>query len=260
MKNNIYKIFALMITFGVLFISCDGLTTPDVDDESIQDNALGERAVGDVFGMVNTGTGSGKATGDCGDFDYNPLTKLLTITFDGSTCNDGVVRSGVISAQFAGTWMLPSSTVEITFQNYKRDGKTLSGTINVNYVSGGAQPVFTLTATNMKLEFSDGKQLIWESSNTYTWIEGAATLLDRSDDSYSISGTTTGTARNGKEFSRVATDLVTSPTCKWFVSGNLLLTITDGDKEDVYNMTFSTPCGTVTIVYNGLSFTRNFES
>lgn len=262
MKTKLLKIFTLMIAFGVLFTSCDtDLSTPDVDDESLQDGALGERAVGDVFGMVNTGPGSGKAAGDCGIFTFDIGSRILTITFpnEGCTGNDGVIRSGVINAAFSGTWLEPGSSVEITFVNYKRDGKTLSGTITVVYTSGGEQPVFTLTAINMSLTFPDSKQITWESSNTFTWLVGATTP-DKMDDVYSISGATEGTARNGKEFKRVATELVTSATCRWFTSGNLVLTIYDGDNEDIYNMTFSEPCGTVTIIYNGITITRNFES
>ncbi len=261
MKNYTIRLFALMLTFGVFITSCDiDLTAPEIDSETTEDNALSERAVSDIFGMVNTGISTDKSGVSCGDYDFNFMTNTLTITFPAEGCEgaDGVTRSGEIHAQFAGTWQMASSSVEITFVNYKRDGKTISGTINVQYASGGDQPAFLMTATNMSLTFTDGKSTTWESSNTYTWIEGVTTLFDHSDDVYSVTGTTTGTARNGNEFSRVATDLVSSPTCKWFTSGNIILTITNDDKTSVYNMTFKEPCGTVTILHKGISVTRTF--
>ncbi len=260
MKNYMFRIFAILLTFGVFVTSCDvNLTDPEVDSETTEDNALGERAVGDVFGMVNTGTGKAAALA-CGDFNYDLANKTLVITFPTEGClgDDGVTRAGVIMAQYTGFWGEAGSSVQITFVNYTRDGVALSGTIVVDYVSVGTTPVFNLTATNMSLTFTDGTTT-WESSNTYTWVEGATTPLVKTDDAYSITGTTSGTARNGKEFRRVATNLVTAPDCKWFTSGNLVLTITDGDKTDVYDMTFKTPCGTVTIVYNGISITRTFQ-
>ena len=174
------------------------------------------------------------------------------------TGKDGVTRSGVIHAQFTGTWRQTNSSVKITFVNYKRDGNTLSGTINVAYTTGGNIPEFTMLATDMSLTFASGEKTTWESSNTYKWLEGINTPLDKSDDAYSITGATTGTARNGNEFSRISTGLVTSPDCKWFTEGTLKLTIT-GDKTDIYNLTFSEPCGTVSILYNGITIKRNFE-
>ena len=262
MKTNLLKIFALLFTFGLLLTSCDvDLSTPEVDDETVQDNALGERAVGDVFGMVNTNATSGKSSATCGDFSFNGVDNTLTITFPAGGCTgeDGVTRSGIIRAQYTGAWLQIGSSVEITFDGYKRDGKELNGTIIVTFTSGGAQPVFGMTASNMSLTFSDGAQVTWGSSNSYTWTAGALTPFDNSDDSYTISGVTEGVARNGNEYRRVSTNLVTAPDCKWFTSGEILLTVTNGDKDDVYKMTFTEPCGTVTIVYNGISFTKTFD-
>lgn len=262
MKTNLFKIFALLFSLGLFLTACEtDLSSPNVDDETVQDNALGERAVGDVFGMVNTGATSGKSSATCGDFNFNPIDNTLTITFpaDGCTGRDGVTRSGIIRAQYTGIWMDVGSSVVITFDGYKRDGKELNGTITVNFTTGGTEPVFTMTASNMSLTFSDGAEVTWGSSNTYTWLAGVTTLLDRSDDSYSITGVTEGVARNGNEYRRVSTDLVTSPDCKWFTSGNILLTVTKDGKDDIYNMTFKEPCGTVTIVYNGITFTRTFD-
>jgi len=262
MKTNLLKIFVFLFTFGLLLTSCDvDLSNPEVDDETVLDNALGERAVGDVFGMVNAGATSVKANGSCGDFSFNGIDNTLTITFPADGCEgaDGVTRSGVIHAQYIGTWLQVGSSVEITFNNYKQDGKELSGTITVLFTSGGTQPVFNMTASNMSLTYSDGGQITWGSSNTYTWTAGVLTPFDRSDDSYTISGVTEGVARNGNEYRRVATELVKSPTCKWFTAGNILLTVTEGTKSSIYDITFKEPCGTVTIVFNGISFTRTFD-
>ena len=268
MKTNLLKIFALLFTFGLFLTSCDpDLTTPEVDDETLQDNALGERAVGDVFGMVNTGSANGKLTGSCPDYAWYPDGDSLIITFPegGCTSNDGVTRSGVIKAYYTlvggSSWhdAEVGSYVDIVFDNYKDDGGVLNGNIKIAYTSaGGGQPEFTMTATNMS-RTSGGKSITWGSSNTYKWLEGSGTPLDRTDDVYLISGVTEGVARNGKNFTRVATKLKTSPDCKWFVSGTIVLTITDGDKDDIYTVKFTEGnCGEVTIVHKGLSITKVF--
>jgi hypothetical protein len=262
MKTILLKIFAFLFTFGLLLTSCDvDLSSPKVDDETVLDNTLGERVVGDVFGMVNAGATSVKANESCGDFSFNGVDNTLTITFPDGGCEgaDGITRSGVIHAQYNGTWLQVGSSVEISFDNYKQNEKELSGTITVLFSSGGTQPVFNMTASNMSLTYSDGGQITWESSNTYTWTAGVLTLFDRSDDFYTISGVTEGVARNGNEYTRVVTDLVKSPGCKWFTSGNILLTITEDTTNSIYDITFIEPCGTVTIRYNGISFTRIFD-
>jgi len=254
MKKKLLKVFALMFFLGLFVTSCEIDLSPEIDEETAQDNAIGERAVGDVFGAVNSGTSNdGKKTGGCPDITY--VANNMTIDF-GESCVgvDGVTRSGKIKAEFNGTWAV-GAIVTITFENYIKDGEELTGTIEASFSKLTPFPEFTVTATNMELTFADGQTLTWESSNTMTWKAGMLTWGNKDDDVWELSGTTTGTARNGKEFSREATDLLTSPTCKWFVGGTLELTI---GTTDTYLLTFSETCGEVEIKYNGITVTRNF--
>ncbi|MBN1251553.1 MAG: hypothetical protein JXR51_07515 [Bacteroidales bacterium] len=257
MKTNLLKLFMMLFAIGLFVTSCENvdLTEPEVDEETMQDNALSERAVGDVFGYANSGT-DGKKLEGCPNITWDMTTpNLMKIDF-GTGCTDGgSLRSGVIWAQFSSDSWLPSASTLITFDGYTVDGNTLDGTVSVSYTGTLLNPEFTVIASNMVLTFEDTKTMTWTSSNTFTMEEGFITISDRSDDVWIISGTSSGTARNGKSFTRTASGLTTSTDCKWFVAGTTSLTI----GEDVYEMTYSEPCGTVEIIFNGITFTKDLN-
>lgn len=262
MKKNILKISVFFWVLIIVFSSCESdEVSVNPDNESIQESAMTESAVNDVVGLVNSGTSlkSMSATA-CGDFVFDQTTNSLTISFPQSGCTgeDGVSRSGVIHAQFTGTWQEVGSTVVVTFDGYKRDGIELSGTLTMSFTATGTLPAFTVTSANMSLSFEDGSTITWTGSTTYTY-SGLNTPLDLADDYFEIDGATSGTTKEGKSFAQVATGLQTSTSCKWFVSGNLKITITDGDKTGVYDLTFKEPCGTVDGTYNGIPFTLNLD-
>ena len=248
MKTNLLKLFMMLFALSLFVTSCEDidLTEPEIDEESVQDNALSERAVGDVFGYVNEAQSGKKLTGDCYTKTWEDNT--LVLDFDGgSGCSDGLVRSGKVRATFPTgfSWLLGSPVV-ITFENYTVDGNALTGTVTVT-MSGVSE--FTIAATSMVLTFTDSRTITWDSVNT----------IELSDGAIIINGTTTGTLRNGKAFTRVATDLTTSPSCKWFVEGTLALTIGSGDDAETYSITYSSDCGKVSINYNGITFTKDLN-
>jgi hypothetical protein len=262
MKKNILRITAFLLILIIVFPSCESdEASVNPDNKSIQESTMTESAVNDVVALVNSGASlkSMDAT-TCGDFVFDQASNSLTISFpqNGCTGEDGVTRSGVIHAQFTGTWQEVGSTVVVTFDGYKRDGIELSGTITMNFTAGGALPAFTVTSANMSLTFEDGSTITWTGSTSYTY-NGLNTPLDLSDDYFEISGATGGTTKEGKSFAQVATNLQTSASCKWFVSGNLKITVADSSKTDVYDLTFKEPCGTVDVTYNGIPFTINLD-
>jgi len=259
MKKSLYKIFAIVFAMGIFIVSCDNvsLDPPQIDDEITQDNMAASKTVGDVFGAVNDGTSTGKSAASCATIVYEPVAGTtqysMTITYPETGCfENGVYKTGIVHVSFSGRWAV-GVTATITFENYTVDGVAVEGTITATYDGLQPYPTFTVAATGMKMTFEGGESITWASNNTYTMLAGFATLGDKSDDSWKISGSSEGTARSGKTFSRTETNLLTSPDCKWFVGGTIELTISG---DDTYTMTFGETCGSVTFEYKGITVTK----
>ncbi len=260
--KNIFKILALLFTMGLFVVSCENVNTeePQVDEEISQDNALATSIVSDVFATVNNGrnNAAGKAAAVCYEAVYTPGNMTLVITYPSEGCIglDGVRRAGVITAVFSGdSWTL-GTTVTITFTNYSRDGNSLTGTIIAEHKGWDEiqNPIFNVKSQgDLTLTFENASQLVWNFNTDLTWIAGHTTLI-KDDDAWRINGTASGIGRNGKTFSRTDTNLETSPTCPWFVSGTIDLIINDSDE---LSMEF-TACGTVTFTYRGITVTKTF--
>ncbi len=262
MKKNLLKAFALLFAVTVIFTSCENdEVSVNPDNQSIKESSMTESAVNDVVGLVNTGS-SLKNTLEttCGNFSFDAIDNTLSITFPetGCTGEDGVTRSGSINVQFTGTWQESGSKAIVSFNGYKRNGIELSGSLTMSFTTTGALPSFTVTAANMNLTFEDGSTITWTGSSTYTY-NGLNTPTDLTDDYFEINGASSGTTKEGKNFALVASNLQTSTSCKWFVAGNLKITITETDKTSVYDLTFKEDCGTVDGTYNGIPFTITLD-
>jgi hypothetical protein len=256
MGKNIFKLLAFAITLGFFSSACnEPLNEPKVDLATSQDNILSEKAVSEVFGLVNglSGTVTAKAISECPTYTW--ASNLLTITFPETGCigNDGYTRIGVIKAQFSngfiGFWSV-DDYVTITFENYSINGNDLTGTITATCTALEPNKVFRVTSENMELTFTDAKVLSWSTIVDYTMLAGGGTI-GWSDDEWQIDGTNTGIARNGKSFTRQANALTTSTDCKYFISGHLIVTI---DDTDTYDIEFKPTCGSVVITYKGIEF------
>ncbi|MDF1546592.1 MAG: hypothetical protein P1P88_02145 [Bacteroidales bacterium] len=258
-----YKIFALLFSLGLFFVACDdvSLDQPEIDDEITQDNMAASKTVGDVFGAVNDGrNGGGKSAGSCPVVDYNFETWTLTLTYD-ETCpfSDGIVRTGVITAVFDNAEWVEGTKVTITFDNFTRNGNSISGTIqatNQGYDDMQNHIFKVESIGDLTMTFSDSKTLTWNFVN-YLTMTGGSNTIDKADETWKSNGTSSGTARNGKTFTRVETDLLTSLDCSRFVGGTIKLTV---GEDDVYEMTFGPSCGDVNFKYKGINITDNLNN
>lgn len=262
MKKFLINTFFIFFAATVIFTSCENdEVTVNPDKKSIQESTMTESAVNDVVGLVNSGSNNKNANeNSCGSFIFDAIDNSLIITFPetGCTGEDGITRSGTINVQYTGTWQESGAKAIITFNGYKRDGVELSGSITMSFTASETQASINITAANMILTFEDGSTISWTGSSTYTYY-GLNTPLDLTDDYFEINGASSGTTKEGKSFAMVASNLQTSASCKWFVSGNLKTTITDTDKTSVYDLSFKETCGTVDGTYNGIPFTINLD-
>jgi hypothetical protein len=257
MKKKFVKLLYFSIVIGVFGIACDKIEElqPQSQLEIAQDNAIAEKATGDVFAFINSGTTSpAKTSGDCPVITLNLQSKVVTISFPEGGCTgpDGITRAGIITAafdqNFQGTWQV-NNTATVNFDNYKVDGRSLEGTMNITCSALEPYPVFEISSADMVLTFTDQRSISWSFETSYTMLDGFPTKFDRTDDVWEITGTSNGTTRGGKSFERIATALTTKNSCKYFVAGTLETTL---EETDYYKIEFSEPCGSIIITYKGI--------
>jgi hypothetical protein len=100
--KNLFKILALLFAMGLFIVSCENITDePQIDEEIAQDNALAKSAIGDVFGVVNTGrnSGSGKVAAGCFTATYTTNTRTLVIEYPSEGCTS-VMSSMIFRVKF----------------------------------------------------------------------------------------------------------------------------------------------------------------
>ncbi len=247
MKSNLFKFFALLFAMGLFIVSCEelGVETPELDTDAAQDNALSERAVSDVFTAVKDGSNLGKSASSCPEVIFEVSSQLLTLNYGETGCMgaDGITRSGIVTATFTNFdgWLNGTSAV-VSFDNFKINGKPLTGVITITSNLVGDAMSYTVEATDMVLTYSDQSEITWSSSSIVSWVK-----YTENGNYWRINGEANGVSRKGINFSRTSEDLLTDPTCKWFVGGTLTLTT-----ENVTDVLTFTECEKVSIKHNNL--------
>jgi hypothetical protein len=94
----------------------------------------------------------------------------------------------------------------------------------------------------MVLTFTDQTEITWSSSSIVSWVS-----YNENGNYWKINGEANGVSRKGINFSRTSENLLTDPTCKWFVGGTLTLTT-----ENVTDVLTFTECEKVSIKHNNL--------
>ncbi len=135
--------------------------------------------------------------------DNNPLDPALIhgyIVIDfgtGCTGPNGRVRKGKINVEFKGRRFMPGSMVTITTDGYSVDGIKIDGTRTEMNSTGSTEeaPKFTITE-DVTVTFLDNTTATRTSTRTRTWNRAANPLQD----SWSVTGSATGTTRKGVEY------------------------------------------------------------
>ena len=160
-------------------------------------------------------------------------TYSLTIDFGtGCDCADGRTRAGKLSGTLSGKWPLPGTTLEITPTNYSvtaLNGTTYSvafdRTVTINPVNAAGNFSYTDVTTNGVFASAAKGTFSWEGTHTVEWIKGDETLLDPTDNEYSITGQAQGSASNDITYTaEIATPLIVKYGCAYITSGVLEVT------------------------------------
>ena len=186
----------------------------------------------------------------------NPHGKIVIDFGTGCTGPNGRVRKGQIVIEFKGRRFLPLSFVSITFVGYSVDGIKIEGTRTETNVSDSNEsaPKFNITEVGMKVTYLDGTFATRTVDKTRTWNRA----VNPSDDTWTVTGSASGTSRKGKEYSMLITKaLKFSRSCafilKVVVPVEGIKELTASGKKVTLDFGSGTCDTKVTITINGIS-------
>lgn len=143
------------------------------------------------------------------------FTGTFTIDYgDGSTCDSTDVKKGKITDTFTyiltrGDSVTFTSTETLTFEGFVRDSVQLDGTFTVKKINRQSK---TVGAQGAKITYPDGTSASWSGALTYTYDLGEH--YKWKDNTIHVTGSITGTNREGVDFSLVITEeLIFKYTC-----------------------------------------------
>ena len=154
----------------------------------------------------------------CATITPDAAAKTITIDFGTGCVNPvtGRTRSGKIIVGYTGTNYKQATERTIEFVNYKTvDTVTLNGKFTQsNIVRTDNSVSFTLSASNFTFLFLNGKTHTLVTYTRNFIINLGANLRDFSDNTTTISGSTTGINKEGEAYSvTITTPVVVSGVC-----------------------------------------------
>lgn len=253
MRKNLFKLALATVVFSSLtFTACKkdsevqpeevavednnaGLTESEdlvsISDEVMLQNSASLRVSGEgqsYYGATVTITPKGKNT-----------TGNIVIDFgNGTQGRDGRTRKGKVIITY--TSILPESGEQRTFSfdNYYVNDNKVTGTKTVTFSNDPSAGVYTASInSSLTIITKAGKTITWNSTRSRSY--NTKNTADLSDDEISLTGTATGTNRNGTPYAASITSaLLFKASCLstsgWMpVSGVLEVTPEGGVKRTV---------------------------
>lgn len=221
----------------------DNPKSSDNETQSASDNSFAESTNNDITSISaqSEDNGVGGTFNDstysymlspCATVSINTFSSPKKIIIDfGSTnclCYDGKYRRGKILVSFNGLYRDSASTHTITFDNYFVNNYNVDG--NQTVVNNGHNDNGNLTFSiqiNSTITDTAGNKLTYTSTRTREWVEGESTqgLFGWHDDVYSITGTASGVAFDGTQFSsNIKNALIVALNCRWIEQGSIEFT------------------------------------
>lgn len=266
-----------IIVIGLLFVSSIVITqsckktTPVVDNEtqSVVDNALCEQQFMSIAPNVNSkGAGSPKNAGfktttTCGTWSITSANMADTntnsvglyingpvnfeINYLGCVDNDGIAKSGKITLKSTHKWSMLTgtntavATTTVAFGNYTADGVVYDGTV-----------VITKSVNSLTTKVIGGH---CTNSSWNIYYDCDKTLTKNANGDFTISGSSSGTNREGRTFTtNILTPLFKPANYKFITSGTLELT-PNGFKTRTVDFGNGTLDNQATFTVDGQTFT-----
>lgn len=142
--------------------------------------------------------------------------KYVLLTYTG-TGDDGQSRNGVVTIFNKGSRVVGDFQAHVSFSNTKVGGRLVSGTRKITQQgSGDANKWQFAIVANGTITTIEGKTMTYTSNRTRV-RSGVSTLGNISDDSFSITGSWTGTNGNGESVSAtISSPLQLAYSCNYF--------------------------------------------
>lgn len=157
-----------------------------------------------------------------------------TLTIDygptGVTGPHGHVRKGKLIIDFSASILAPGAVRTLRHDDFSIDNVSIEGQVNLTNqgFNQSGQMVWIRVVLDRVLTFPSGKSSSWTASQILTLEQGIQTPI-RTDDVWSITGSASGTNREGKTISlNTLQSLVFPGSCRWIVGGILSITV-NGD-------------------------------
>jgi hypothetical protein len=211
----------------------------------------------DEPGVHRLGSGSGNTVQSCPTITINTPNQFpLTMTIDfGSNCtdaNDGKVRSGRMRCTLDRSIDSIGCVMITTLDSFYVNGVHFEGTVTITKTG----------AHSFRKVIQDGKctktgaspwVILWNCDRTVEQTSGYTTSTPN-DDVVQVSGSNSGTDRNGKTWtSTITSPLIRDMSCTWITKGTMELTPQDKPTRTVdFGDGSCDNKGTITI--NGTSF------
>jgi hypothetical protein len=264
--KKILFFFAAFALAGFVFQSCkkdadtvDYTTEKVVAEDVTAHNDLSEQIDYDADVAVDAFTGGADDRGACPTVTFAqpkgtwPNTITLDYTDAGCTNNAGHTVKGKIIITQTNPMLLPNASRSFTFENFSFDGVKVEGTRTVTNagLNTAGQPYFTVVAAET-LTYPNGSVATHSANRVRTLVDGATTL-PRLDDVFSITGSSSGTNRNGVTYTVTITNpLIKKVLCPWVSQGTIEITANNktrsldyGDGTCDKDATLTLPDGTV---------------
>jgi hypothetical protein len=166
--------------------------------------------------------------------NYNPDTKqgILTLDFGTTncTCKDGKQRRGKIQVEYKGAKEVVGTSAVYIADKYFVNDYGVSGKKTVTY---SAPLTWNIKVEDGIVTKTDGTKITWNSDRVRKMIDGQTTLLDYTDDTYEITGTSNGVNAAGNKYAfSTETALVKSMGCQYIKAGKLKIQ-RDGKKDAI---------------------------
>ena len=259
------QILALTAAFALatFFTACDRKNDADRADLTTSEDLMTNLDYDEAADLdEDEAVADRGGSGSCPTLTWaSPLgTWPNTLTVDyGTNCvrPDGRVLKGkVIITQSDSTLRVAGATRTVTYDDFFVDDVQVGGSKTLTNNGLDANGLLSITkVVDKTLTFTDGSTATWTGTKTRTWAEGQNTPLLLLDDVWSITGSGSGTNRDGDQFTMNITEpLIRRNNCRWISEGILTWTRNGRSRTLDFGDGTCDRVGTLTLA-NGDSFT-----
>ena len=207
MKKTLY----LLSFLSILLYACkdeDVMNNPDLTStQATQDHLFAEQTFNDVGRIVEAAFLANGINKSYPKYTIknqdtsNPDTLIINYGPENRPYLSSVLRRGQIIVTYTAKYRDSLAVITTTFDNYYVNNNLVQGeriVTNEGRNSDG-NIWFTIAVNNARITHPQSGTINWESNSIREWINGQNTY-DISDDIYKISGTSSGNAGNGNDF------------------------------------------------------------